>query len=85
MAKGYVYINGSPYRDDEVSSQLRSCLHDAIINSFRRTGEKIDKLGLYRQCPHRIVTDTHMTELDKCEYVSSVMAIAPVLRIDREK
>ena len=29
-AKGCVYITGSPYRDDEGSSQLRLCLYDAI-------------------------------------------------------
>ena len=30
---GYVLLTGSPYRDAEVYSQLRSCLHDAVINS----------------------------------------------------
>ena len=30
---GYVYITGSPYCGAEGSSQLRSCLHDAIINA----------------------------------------------------
>ena len=33
METGYVYLNGSPYCDIEVLSQLRSCLHDTIINS----------------------------------------------------
>ena len=38
MATGYVYMTGSPYRDSEGSSQLRSCLRDAIINSAPRIG-----------------------------------------------
>ena len=39
--KGYVYLNGSPYRDAEVSSQLRLCLNDAIINAAPRIGAKL--------------------------------------------
>ena len=27
-ATGFVYLQGSPYRDAERSSQLRSCIHD---------------------------------------------------------
>ena len=38
-ATGYVYITGSLYRDAEVLSQLKSCLHDAIINGSPRMGE----------------------------------------------
>ena len=37
-ATGYVYITDSPYRDAEGSSQLRSCIHDAIINYAPRIG-----------------------------------------------
>ena len=37
-ATGYVYLNSSPYRDAEGSSQLRSCLHDTIINFDPRIG-----------------------------------------------
>ena len=40
-ATGYDYIAGSPYRDAEGSSQLRSCLHDAIINASPRIGGKL--------------------------------------------
>ena len=47
--------------------------------------EKNDKLELYRQCPSRIVKDTHMTELEKWKCVSYIMTIAPVWKIDREK
>ena len=39
-ATGYVYITGSPYRDAKGLSQLRSCLHDVIINAAPRIGEK---------------------------------------------
>ena len=42
-ATGYVLITGSPYRDAEGSSQLRSCLHDAIINAAPRIVWGIDK------------------------------------------
>ena len=37
-ATGFVYLQGSPYCDAEGSSQVRSCLHDAIINSSPRIG-----------------------------------------------
>ena len=40
-ATGYVLITGSPYRDAEGSPQLRSCLHDAIINAAPRIGVKM--------------------------------------------
>ena len=42
-------------------------------------------MEFYRQCLPRRVKDTHLTELEKCECVSSVMTISPVLNIDREK
>ena len=42
-ATGYDYIAGSPYCDDEGFPKLRSCLHDAIINSDPRIGGKIYK------------------------------------------
>ena len=42
-ATGYFSITGSPYRDAEGSPQLRSCLHDAIVNSSPRIGKKIDQ------------------------------------------
>ena len=38
-ATGYVLITGSPYRYSEGSSQLRSCLHDAIFNDSPIIGE----------------------------------------------
>ena len=38
---GYVLLTGSPYRDAEGSSQLRSYLHDAIINADPITGKKL--------------------------------------------
>ena len=38
-ATGYVYIIGSPYCDAKGLSQLRSCLHDEIINSVPIKGE----------------------------------------------
>ena len=36
-----MYLNGSPYRDDEGLSELRSCLHDAIINAAPIIGGKL--------------------------------------------
>ena len=35
---GFVYLKGSPYRDAEGSSKLRSCLHDAMTNYAPRIG-----------------------------------------------
>ena len=84
-ATGYDLITGSPYRDAEGSPHHRSCLHDAIINAVPRIGEKIDKSELYGQCSPRRVMDTTIDELDKCECVSSVIKIEPVLDIDRDK
>ena len=81
---GYVLLSGSPYRDAEGSPQIRSCLHDAIINASLRIGGKMDKFELYRQCPPRRVKDTKIKDLEKFECVSSVMTIAPVLIIDRK-
>ena len=83
-ATGYVLLTGSPYRDAEGSSQLISCLHDSIINASPRIGEKIDKSELYRQCSPRRVKDTNIEELEKCECVSSVMTIAPVLNTEKK-
>ena len=40
-ATGYVLITGSPYNYAEGSPHHRSCLHDAIINSAPRIGEKL--------------------------------------------
>ena len=40
-ATGYGYLNVSLYRDDEGLSQLRLCLHDAIINAALRKGGKL--------------------------------------------
>ena len=37
-ATGFVYLKGSPYRDADGSSQLRSCRHDEIINTAPRIG-----------------------------------------------
>ena len=34
----YFYLNGSPYHDAEVLSQLRQCLHNDIINHAPRIG-----------------------------------------------
>ena len=62
-AMGFVYLQGSPYPDAEGSSHIRSCLHDAVINASPRIGQSIDKLELYRWCPHIRVKDTNMTEL----------------------
>ena len=47
--------------------------------------KKKDKSELYRQFSPRRVMDTTIDELDKCECVSSVIKIDPVLDIDREK
>ena len=84
-ATGYVLITGSPYCDAEGSPHHRLCLHDAIINAAPRIGGGVDQSELYRQCSPRRVMDTAIYELEKCECVSSIIKIEPVLDIDREK
>ena len=42
-------------------------------------------MEFYRQCPLRRVKDTHLKELEKCECLSSVITIAPVLNTEGEK
>ena len=41
----FVYLKGSPYIDAEGSSQIRSCLHDRIINAAPIIGGKW-KIGI---------------------------------------
>ena len=42
---GLVYLKGSPYCDDEGSSQLRSFLNDAIINADPGIGEELTSMN----------------------------------------
>ena len=60
-SKVFVCHQGSSYHDAEISSQLISCLHDAIIHAAPRIGRIIDKLELYRQCPPRRLKETNMS------------------------
>ena len=62
-AAGFVYLKGSPYHGAEGSSQLRPCLHDAIINSSPRIGGNFDNLEFYRQFPPRRVKETQTTNI----------------------
>ena len=39
-ATGFVYLKGSPYRDDKGSSQIRSYLNDEIISAAPIVGKK---------------------------------------------
>ena len=50
-----MYPKVSPYSDAEGSSQIISCIHDAIINADPIIGLGIDKLEFFIQCPPRIV------------------------------
>ena len=84
-ATGYVYLNGSPYLDAEGLSQLISCLRLDIINAAPIIGGGVDKLELYRQCPPRRLKDTYLKELGKCECLSSLITIVPVLNTERDK
>ena len=75
METCYVYPNGSPYRDAEVLSLLRSCAHDSIINSAPRIGEFLTTWN----CIDRVHIEERRTQLEKCNCVSYVVTIAPVL------
>ena len=43
-AAGFLYIQGSPYRDAEGPSKIRSCIYDAMINAATKIGQRIYKL-----------------------------------------
>ena len=47
MATGFVFLKDSPYSDAEGSSQIRSCLHDAINNATPRIGKIKNKNCIY--------------------------------------
>ena len=59
-ATGFMYLKGSLHLDAEGTSQLRSWIHDEIINSALGIAGKIDKLELYRQFPPIRVKDTNI-------------------------
>ena len=84
-AADFAYLQFSPYCDADGSSHLRSCLRDAVMNTTPRIGQIIEKLEWYIQYPPRRAKDTKTKDLEKCDCLSSVMTIEPLLNIDREK
>ena len=56
-ATGYVCITGSPYRDAEWSSQLRSYLHYAIINAALIIGGKSRNSNCIDNCENTQYSD----------------------------
>ena len=62
---GYILITSSPYHDAEGSPHFRSCLHDDIVNSAPRIGERIDQSELYRQCSPRRAKGTEIEQMEK--------------------
>ena len=62
---------------------MRSCLQDDVINSAPRIGKFINKQELYRQCPHRRVKDSHISEIENTSCVINVMNVTPVSGIER--
>ena len=40
---GYIYLHVSQYHEAEGHLKIRSCLHDAVINSAPRIGNYINK------------------------------------------
>ena len=75
---------GSPYCDAEGSSKLRSYIQDVIINAFPRIGKKLEKLEFYWQFPPRYVKDKHITELERCECVWSLITIRSILKFEEK-
>ena len=57
---GYIFLSGSGFREAEGNSKMRSCLHDAVINSAPIIVKFINKQELYRQCPPRRVKNSHI-------------------------
>ena len=62
-ATGSIYLPGSWLRESKGHLSMISCLKDAVINSAPRIGKYINKQELYRQCPHRRVKDSNMSEI----------------------
>ena len=60
---GCIFLPGSGFREAEGNLKMRSCLQDAVINSASSIGKFINKLELYRQCPPRIVKNSHISEI----------------------
>ena len=82
---GFIYPKGSPYRDDIVSSQLKSCINDATINNAPIWGGGgLTERNLYRQCHPRRVKGTNNEESEKSECVNDVIIISPILQIERK-
>ena len=81
---GYNYLPGSQYRESEGHLNLRSCLHDAVINSAPGIVKYMNKHGLFRQCPPKIMKDKNINEIENYLCVRNVMIVTPVLNIERE-
>ena len=81
---GFIYLPGSKFREAEGHLSMRSCLQDAVINSSPRIGKHINKIELYRQCPHRRVKDTKISEKENTSCVRNVMRVTTVYGIETE-
>ena len=58
---GFVYLKGSPYCDSGGSSNLRSCLHDAMINSEQILGGEVR--GLKTNCIYSVRLEWRRTQI----------------------
>ena len=67
--KGYVYLPGSKFRQEERNLELRSCLHDDVVNDAPHVGKYINKYELYRQCPPMQLNNTIMNYIDNAFFV----------------
>ena len=60
---GCIFLPGSGFREADSNLNMRSCLKDAVNNCAPRIGKCINKQELYRQCPPRILKDSHISEI----------------------
>ena len=82
---GYFFSPGSQFREAELYFNLRSCLHYTMLKYDPRIGNYINKHGLYRRCPPRILKGINMNELDNASYVINVSTMTSLLKIEIEK
>ena len=80
---GCIYLPESGFREAEGNLSMRSCLQDAVINSAPIIGKFIEKQELYRQCPHRRVKDSNISEIENTSYVRNFMEVTTVSGIER--
>ena len=80
---GFIYLPGSQFRQAEITLELRSFLHYAIINAEPRILKFVNKNELYIQCPPIYLKDTNLDESKNSSCGSSVKKLLLVKSIGK--